>query len=145
MLWIHAEALRSGPACGMLDPGQKAGKGAAAMAFRLRVRDLTGVVEILSVCGAAATLFMGAALVPTAAVAATDDHQGPPPTAGECVTEFVPPAGVDTAFGISAGPGGVWFSHGGTLDRVTAAGIQEFPIPDAATASAGTLAYKPGG
>ena len=56
-----------------------------------------------------------------------------------------PPAGTAGAFGISDGPGGVWFSHGGTLDRVTPHGVEEFPVPDPATTNTGTLAFKPGG
>ena len=88
-------------------------------------------------------LILAAAAVPTAAQAAgpgpaPDDH-------GSTVTVIHPPAGTAGAFGISDGPGGVWFSHGGTLDRVTHRGIEEFPVPDTATANTGTLAFTPGG
>jgi virginiamycin B lyase len=58
------------------------------------------------------------------------------------VTTHIPPAGVDTAFGITQGPGGTWYAHGGTINRLSDNGtLDEFPIPDAATASAGWLTW----
>ena len=87
-------------------------------------------------------LILAAAAMPTAAMAA-----GPQPTAtsdGSPVTVIHPPAGTAGAFGISDGPGGVWFSHGGTLNRTTPHGIDEFPVPGP-TPNTGTLAWKPGG
>src|ERR1700710_1057751 len=58
------------------------------------------------------------------------------------VTTAVPPKGVDTAFGITQGPGGTWYGHGGTINRLHDDGtLDEFPIPDAATASAGWLTW----
>ena len=69
-----------------------------------------------------------------------------PTTTPECVTAVQPPTrGASGAFGITDGPGGVWFSHGATIDRVDSrGGIQEFALPDPATANAGTLAWKSG-
>ena len=57
------------------------------------------------------------------------------------VTTAIPPAGVDTAFGITQGPGGTWYAHGGTINRISAGKLDQFPIPDAATASAGWLSW----
>ena len=87
-----------------------------------------------------AILIAAAATVPTLA--------GPPAaqtTPTQCVAALHPPPGTAGAFGISAGPRGVWYSHGSTVDHVTANGIEEIPLPDPATANAGTLAWKPGG
>jgi virginiamycin B lyase len=65
-----------------------------------------------------------------------------PACAVDDVTTHVPPPGVDTAFGITQGPGGTWYGHGGTINRLHADGtLDEFPIPDAATASAGWLTW----
>jgi virginiamycin B lyase len=60
------------------------------------------------------------------------------------VAVFVPPAGTDGAFGVTAGPGGTYFAHGATIDRVAHGHITEFALPDPATADAGWLTW-PGG
>ena len=85
-----------------------------------------------------AVLVGGALVVPHPAAAERFAHSG------DCVTVTDPPPGTSGAFGISDGPGGVWFSHGGTIDRVTNRGIEEFEVPDPG-ANTGTLAYRPGG
>ena len=56
----------------------------------------------------------------------------------------MPPAGTDGAFGVTAGPGGTYFAHGATIDRIVHARITEFALPDPATADAGWLTW-PGG
>lgn len=89
---------------------------------------VTGIVSALLVAGLAVTTFSGAA-----AAAA------PSP-----VEVFVPPAGTDGAFGVTAGPGGTYFAHGATIDRIVHARITEFALPDPATADAGWLTW-PGG
>lgn len=68
------------------------------------------------------------------------------PTSGPhpAVTVIVPPAGTDGAFGVTAGPGGTYFAHGATIDRIAHGVITELALPDPATADAGWL-YWPGG
>jgi len=88
-------------------------------------------------------LILASTALPTAAHAATATAD-PPPADDPSVTVIHPPAGTAGAFGISDGPGGVWFSHGATLDRVTRSGIDEVRMPDP-TSNTGTLAFKPGG
>ena len=60
-------------------------------------------------------------------------------TAG-AVTTFVPPAGTGFPFGITNGPGGIYFAHGATIDRIGGGRITEFPVPDPAAAHLGWLA-----
>lgn len=60
------------------------------------------------------------------------------------VQVFVPPAGTDGAFGVTTGPGGTYFAHGATIDRVADGRITEFALPDPAAADAGWLTW-PGG
>src|SRR5689334_14468721 len=58
------------------------------------------------------------------------------------VTTVIPDKGVDTAFGITQGPGGTWYAHGGTINRIGEDGkLDQFPIQDAKTASAGWLTW----
>jgi virginiamycin B lyase len=57
------------------------------------------------------------------------------------ITTYIPPKGVDTAFGITPGPGGTWYAHGGTINRISNGKLTQFPIPDAASASAGWLTW----
>src|SRR6478736_1131074 len=88
-------------------------------------------------------LILAGTALPTAALAAAEVDRAPTDDATP-VTVIHPPAGTAGAFGISDGPGGVWFSHGGTLNRTTPHGIDEFPVPGP-TPNTGTLAWKPGG
>jgi virginiamycin B lyase len=88
-------------------------------------------------------LILAGTALPTAALAAAEIDRAPTDDATP-VTVIHPPAGAAGAFGISDGPGGVWFSHGATLDRVTPHGLDEFPMPDPTT-NTGTLAWKQGG
>ena len=94
---------------------------------------------------AVTALLIGVTLaVPRAASAGgRDDRHG----AGgrECVTLTDPAPGSAGADGITGGPGGTWFSHGGSVDRITHAGTDVFAVPDAATADVGALASAPGG
>jgi virginiamycin B lyase len=61
--------------------------------------------------------------------------------AAQPITTYTPPPGIDTAFGITQGPGGTWYAHGGTINRIDNGQLDQFPIPDAATASAGWLTW----
>src|SRR5581483_10459506 len=48
-------------------------------------------------------------------------------------------------FGVTAGPGGTWYSNGGLIVRIRADGRQdEFPVPDADRASVGWLSWSGG-
>lgn len=61
------------------------------------------------------------------------------------VSSYPPPSATDTPFGISAGPGGTWYSEGDRIVRIQAnATIDQFPLPDPDTADAGWLTW-PGG
>src|SRR6478735_3136106 len=88
-----------------------------------------------------ATLLLGTATVPARA----DGGAGGRDPGTGCVTVIDPPPTTSFgAFGISDGPGGVWFSHGTTVDRVVGQHIVQYPVPDTATARIGTLAGRPG-
>ncbi len=100
----------------------------------------------------AAALLVGGALI--APIPATAGGSGSGPGSGGrsagCVTVVdASPAGstggTDSgADGIAAGPGGVWFSRGGTIDRVGRTGTGPIggpiTVPDATTADVGALA-----
>jgi virginiamycin B lyase len=59
------------------------------------------------------------------------------------ITSYSPPPSTDKPFGITAGPGGTWYSEGNRIVRVQANGrIDQFLLPDAA--DAGWLTW-PGG
>ena len=89
-----------------------------------------------------ATLLLATATVPALA----DGGAGGRDLGTGCVTVIDPPPTTSFgAFGISDGPGGVWFSHGTTVDRVVGQHIVQYPVPDTATARIGTLAGRPGG
>jgi virginiamycin B lyase len=46
------------------------------------------------------------------------------------VTTYTPPAGNGgTAFGITQGPGGAWYAHGATVNRINTDRLDQFPIP----------------
>lgn len=61
------------------------------------------------------------------------------------VTSYQPPAATDTPFGITAGPGGTWYSEGDRIVRIQDDGrIDQFPLPDPSAADAGWLTW-PGG
>ncbi len=89
-------------------------------------------------------LLAGGVLVIPPAAAGGDT--GPAGRAADCVTVVdASPAGstggADSgADGITAGPGGAWFSRGGTVHRVGRAGWAPVALPDAATADVGALA-----
>ncbi len=105
---------------------------------------------IAPLTGAAVTsmLLLTAATVAPRLVGAEADAaaaRGPGPVGGACVTVVDPPVGTSGAFGITDGPGGIWFSHGDTVDRIEHRRIEEFEVPDGATANSGTLAWRPGG
>jgi virginiamycin B lyase len=73
---------------------------------------------------------VGAALAALGvAASAVAETGGCPATA---VTTYTPPAGNGvTAFGITQGPGGTWYSHGATINRINNDHLDQFPIPDA--------------
>src|SRR5215469_7060253 len=84
----------------------------------------------------AAATVTGLATATTSAAAASACANGG-------VTSYSPPPSTDTPFGITAGPGGTWYSEGNRIVRVQANGsIDQFPLPDAA--DAGWLTW-PGG
>ncbi|MEP7180099.1 MAG: virginiamycin B lyase, partial [Pseudonocardiales bacterium] len=60
------------------------------------------------------------------------------------MTVFKPPPGTDGPFGVTAGPGGTWFSHGATIDRIRRGRITEFAVPDPASADTGWLTWDGG-
>lgn len=45
------------------------------------------------------------------------------------------------AFGVTAGPGGTWFSEAASVDRVRGDRVRRFPVPDPATAGVGWLTW----
>jgi len=55
------------------------------------------------------------------------------------VTTFVPTPGTDGAFGVTQGPGGTWYAHGATINRVVSTRTIQYPLPDPDTADAGWL------
>ena len=95
---------------------------------------------------ATAVLFAAALVAPHPAAAGTGQHDdgGDGDGARDCVTVTQPATGGAGADGISAGPGGTWFAQGGTVNRITRAGTDAFPVPDAATADVGALTSAAG-
>jgi virginiamycin B lyase len=86
-----------------------------------------------------------AAATATGLAAAT----GPAAAASVCanggVSSYPPPPATGTPFGITAGPGGTWYSDGNRIIRVRANGrIDQFALPDQDAANAGWLTW-PGG
>jgi streptogramin lyase len=56
------------------------------------------------------------------------------------VISYPPPASTDAPFGVTEGPGGEWYAHGNTIDRIRHGQLERFAIPDAA-ADAGWLVW----
>jgi virginiamycin B lyase len=85
----------------------------------------------------AATLAAGTCVSTPAQAAAVCANNG--------VTSYPPPGASDTPFGISAGPGGTWYSEGDRIIRLGATGrSDQFELPHSASADAGWLDW-PGG
>ena len=109
-------------------------------------RQLISTSAVLLACGACSTATSGSGgpadtVEPVdAGGSAAVEPVAAPACAVDTITTSIPAAGVDTAFGITQGPGGTWYAHGGTINRINKDGtIDEFPLPDADTASAGWL------
>ncbi len=96
--------------------------------LRLRSRIVSGAAAL-------ATLVLGSVTV--ALAPAADAHSNGCSTGA--VTSYIPPAGTDGAFGVTQGPGGTWYAHGATINRIVAGKTTEYPVPDPDTADAGWL------
>lgn len=97
-----------------------------------------------AVVGCAAAASIAANLI--APLPATGRGTGPADRAADCVTVVdASPAGrtggvASGADGITGGPGGAWFSRGGSIVRAGRVGVEPFAVPDIATADVGALA-----
>jgi len=61
------------------------------------------------------------------------------------VTSYPPPPASDGPFGVTAGPGGTWYSEGDRIVRVRANGVlDQFVLPDPDIADAGWLSWQGG-
>jgi virginiamycin B lyase len=61
------------------------------------------------------------------------------------VTSYAPPPATDTPFGITAGPGGTWYSEGNLIVRLRGNGqVDQFPLPEPQRADAGWLSWSGG-
>lgn len=89
----------------------------------------------------ASTAVTAAVLLALSAPAVAARADGAP---ADNVIVHVPPSGPTTAFGVTDGPRGLWFSHGGSIDRIRHGVITEYPLPDAATSNAGWLTWDGG-
>ena len=96
----------------------------------------TGLLRSSLVLAVAGSIALTPALPASAAPVSNQAHPA--------VTVYVPPAGTDGAFGVTDGPGGTYFAHGATIDRIAHGRITEFALPDPSAADAGWLTW-PGG
>lgn len=88
---------------------------------------------VASVIAAGAVALVGGVIGPASVAVAADAPRSD-------VTVYTPPAGTDGPFGVTPGPGGTYFAHGATIDRIDGRGtVTEFPVPDPATADVGWL------
>lgn len=84
-----------------------------------------------------------------AALAAAMFTANPAAAASVCanggVSSYAPPAATDGPFGITAGPGGTWYSESDRIVRVRGNGqVDQFWLPDPQTADAGWLSWQGG-
>jgi len=114
---------------------------------RTLIRQLTSVAALLLACSACSSGSSSSShSTGSSAPAGTGSStaSGVATTTGcvvDKITTAIPTAGVDTAFGVTQGPGGTWYAHGGTINRISGGKLDQFPIPDGTTASAGWLTW----
>lgn len=90
--------------------------------------------RIIALAAAVAVAAGGLVGAPAASATANGCSVGP-------VTTYAPPAGTDGPFGITQGPGGTWYAHGATIDRILDGVITQYAVPDPGSADIGWLTW----
>ena len=88
---------------------------------------LKSVVSVVALIAAATALRPGTAAVAVTPADWADSHG---PNRAACVVPYAPPA--DTGglpFGVTDGPGGVWYSDGDTINRISHVRTTSFTVP----------------
>ncbi len=98
------------------------------------------VIDRAAGCGVAALAVATLAFASPATAGAAAPHPTVTAVPRSAVTAISPPAGADGPFGVTSGPGGTYFAHGATIDRIDSHGtIAEFAVPDPEAADVGWL------
>ena len=79
-----------------------------------------------------ALIGVGAAMLTLTVAPVADAASGG--CAANGIVSYTPAPGTDGAFGITQGPGGTWYAHGDTINRIDNDRREEFPLPGDADA-----------
>jgi virginiamycin B lyase len=91
------------------------------------------------------SVLVATVVLATATICIPEPAVASPVCANGGVSSYPPPAATDNPFGVTAGPGGTWYSAGDRIVRIGANGsVDQFSLPDPDAANAGWLTW-PGG